>query len=133
MKFKIKSEENIDPKAKKSDLDVLREERKKAKKSYFDVLREVAEPLGWNLTLLNDNSVEIGKYSPAGEDFSFSLNGDEDYVQQIIDFAYNFDVDDHVQMWIGGNGAPSISRLVDDARDIQEMLNELVEAVKEIG
>ena len=115
MKFKIKSEENID------------------QKSYFDELREVAEPLGWNLTLLDNNDVEIGQYSPAGEDFAFTLYGDEDYVKQIIDFAHNFDVDDHVQMWIGGNGAPSISTLVDDARDIQNMLNELANAVRNIG
>ena len=123
MKFKIKSEENLDWKTQKREV----------KKSYFDEIREVAEPLGWNLTLLNDNSIEIGQYSPAGEDFSFTLSGDEDYVKQIIDFAYNFDIDDHVQMWIGGNGAPSISRLVDDARDIQDMLNELAKAVSEIG
>jgi len=123
MKFKVKAEENLD----------WREQRKEVKKSYFDEIREVAEPLGWNLTLLNDNSIEIGKYSPAGEDFTFDISGDADYVQQIIDFADNFDVDDHVQMWIGGNGAPSVSRLVDDARDIQEMLNELADAVKQIG
>lgn len=99
-------------------------------KTYFDELREVAEPLGWNLTLLNNNDVEIGQYSPAGEDFSFTLNGDEDYIDQIFSYTNNFDVDDHVEMWVGGNGAPSISRLVDDARDIEQMLYELCDAVR---
>lgn len=99
-------------------------------KSDFDLLSDVAEPLGWRLVLLNNNDVEIGQYSPAGEDFWFSLNGDEDYFEQIIRYANNFDVDEHAEMWVGGNGAPSISILVDDARDIQKMLYELCDAVK---
>lgn len=111
MRFKIKAEEQ-------------------ESKSDFELLKEVAEPLGWNLVLLNNNDVEIGQYSPAGEDFWFSLNGDEDYFEQIIRYANNFDVDEHAEMWVGGNGAPSLSRLIDDARDIEKMLYELSDAVR---
>ena len=48
--------------------------------------------------------------------------------------ADDFDVDDHIAMWIeakknGTAGVPSTRELVHDAEDIQEMLNELAEAL----
>ena len=104
----------------------------KDNETYFDELKKVVEPLGWHLTLLNDNDVEIGNYSPAGEDITFSLSGDSSYAKQIIDYAEDFDEDEHVKMWInsGASGVPSIKELVEDAEEIQKMLNELADAVR---
>lgn len=88
-------------------------------------VKQVAEELDWNVVFNNDGSMELGKYSPAGEDFWFSA----DSVEDIKSYAENFDPEDHAQMWVGGNGAPDLRRLLEDADDIKEMLMELANAL----
>lgn len=99
----------------------------------YKELKKICEELNWK-TYPSGNMVEIRKYSPAGEDFSICIDKDGDFVGQIEDYADNFDVDEHVEMWVeakknGVSGVPSISDLVDDAKDIRDMLYELVNAV----
>lgn len=80
-----------------------------------------------------DGRVELGKYSPAEEDFSICVNV-ENFPQAVAEYAEGFDPDDHVEMWIqakreGVDGVPALKVLVRDAEDIKEMLNELAEAL----
>ena len=82
------------------------------------------------------NYVELSKYSPAGEDFSMIIDFDkgniiESFLDNLKDYIDDFDIDKHVEMWIpvrGKGGCPSsISELVEDAKDIKEMVKELYE------
>lgn len=92
----------------------------------------------WSVTILEDG-FDIGKYSPLGEDFSIFICPNEisfeGFAQAIRD--YEFDVDDHAAMWIenrGKNGTPnSVSDLVDDAKAIEEMLDDLVRDLRDVG
>lgn len=95
--------------------------------------REICESLEWAVTECDDGTVELEKYSPAGEDFIITVNA-EDFAREVERYADDFDADDHIAMWIeakknGTAGVPSTRELVHDAEDIQEMLNELAEAL----
>lgn len=72
--------------------------------------------------------LNIGKMSPAGEDFSFSVEGEniEQLVRAIQRYAYDFDEEQHVRTIMDCGGAPSLKDLIDDAASIHEMLNDLV-------
>lgn len=93
---------------------------------------EVLEKNDWKVIDYVDNGrVEIAKFSPAGEDFSICVEV-ENFPRSVEEYAYNFDVDEHIEMWVeakknGGKGIPSIRRLVQDAEDIDTMLTELAE------
>lgn len=94
---------------------------------------KVFEDLGWNVTVYEDD-VELRKASPAGEDFSISVSPDN-LPDSVRTAAENFDVDDHVYMMLdakrsGLSGVPDARTLVDDAEAIQEMLDELADALK---
>lgn len=96
-------------------------------------IREAAERLEWNVTEYEDGTVEFQQYSPAGEDFSFTVNA-ENAAKEIYEYYDDFDVDDHIEMWVeakknGVAGVPSIRRLVEDAEEISEMLEALAGAV----
>ena len=96
-------------------------------------IKEIAERLGWKVEEYDDETVDFSKYSPAGEDFSFVVNAKE-AEKEIYEFCNDFDVDEHVEMWIearksGTPGVPSARQLVEDAEDISEMLKELANAV----
>ena len=81
-----------------------------------------AEELDWFYSVYvepsqnNRTYVEMEKYSPAG-------------TEDLWDYADNFDVDGHVEMWLperGKGGCPSTAReLVEDAEAIVEMMKEL--------
>lgn len=55
---------------------------------------DVCERLGWSVTDCGDGDVEIGKYSPAGEDFSICVSG-ENVVDEVKEYAASFDQDEH--------------------------------------
>lgn len=101
-----------------------------------DLLFEKVEDLGWYVHFCDDNSIEFETYSPAGEDFIFSIEG-RDIVREVAEYAYDFDADEHASMWIDArervSGVPkSIRTLIDDADEIQKMLDELADALREI-
>lgn len=92
---------------------------------------EICEACGWSLLMSED--VELCQYSPAGEDFSFCVSI-ENFVEDVAEYAANFDIDDHIEMWLeakrnGTRGVPSALVLVDDAYAIDEMLRELASAL----
>ena len=102
-----------------------------------DLLFEKAEDLGWRVHFYDDNSIEFETYSPAGEDFIFSIEG-RDIVREVAEYAYDFDADEHASMWINARervpGVPkSVRTLIDDADEIQKMLDEVAYALREMG
>lgn len=94
--------------------------------------KKICERLEWRVAE-DSGTVELEKYSPAGEDFIFAASV-ENFAKDVELYADNFDIDEHIEMWIeakrnGVAGVPSTRELVQDAYDIQAMLNELAEAL----
>lgn len=97
-------------------------------------LLEKADTLGWSV-YEDEYGWEFGQPSPAGEDFSFYVNKDgvgnaASLAHEIRQYANNFDIEEHVAMWLDGKcagtqGVPDIKTLVEDADDIKEMIDEL--------
>ena len=95
--------------------------------------RDICEALEWKVTVCDDGTVELEQYTPAGEDFLFTVDI-KDFPQEVERYAEDFDIDDHITMWLkakdnGVAGVPSARELVHDAEAIQEMLNTLAEAL----
>lgn len=95
--------------------------------------RDICEALEWKVTVFEDGTVELEQFSPAGEDFSFTVNV-KDFAREVERYADDFDIDDHITMWLkakenGVAGVPTARELVHDAETIQEMLNKLAEAL----
>lgn len=106
---------------------------KELEQKYIDILEEN----DWTVSSYTDDGrVELQKYSPAGEDFSAIVKV-EDFPSSVRKYAHDFDAEEHATMWIEArgkvNGVPdSIRELIDDAEEIQEMLNELADALEGI-
>lgn len=91
----------------------------------------------WNVYVINDNEnrfeLEIEQWSNAGEDLVFSIISKlnvRDIAKELSYLYESFDVEDHVAMWLeaksnGVSGVPDVTTLVDDAREIEEMLYDL--------
>jgi len=97
----------------------------------MDDIIDICEKLGW--TVYDEPfDVELEIYTPAGEDYSFSISK-RDFKSEIEWRAINFNVDKHIKLWIGSlgrNGVPdSIDILIEDARWIQSELERLALAV----
>lgn len=97
--------------------------------------RDICEQLGWRITDDSYGHIELEKYSPAGEDFSFIVCA-KSFVENVKEYAESFDQDEHIEMWIearhnGVRGVPSTRELVKDAEEIESMLKELSEALLE--
>lgn len=95
--------------------------------------QRICEKLGWNIRDNCDGSVEICQYSPAGEDFSFTVDRKK-FVDDVKFYYDNFDVDEHIEMWVkardcGVSGIPSVRRLAIDAEEIDSMLQDLAYAL----
>ena len=87
------------------------------------------ETLGWDVYCDDDGSVELYQFSPAGEDFGFTVS-ESNLIEDVKDYAESFDSEEHAAMWYdagqsGVRGVPSLHELVEDADAIQEMLNDL--------
>lgn len=88
---------------------------------------QIAEMLGWSVTK-DRHDIELQFYTDYGQDFSFSVNRNEDYVKQVYDYYNSFDPDEEALLWVddsghGTNGAPY--RLMDIITDMEEVKNEL--------
>lgn len=100
---------------------------------------QVCEDLGWQLHVItfadNKPGIELEKYSPGGEDYSFCVEADN-FVQNVRETAWEYDADEHAELWVdsrGKNGVPaSIRELLDDADAIGNMLQELADKLGEI-
>lgn len=108
------------------------------------MLLDKAEEMGWNWEayIEPDNRrtyVEIGQSSPAGEDFSMTIDFDEEnqadsFKDSLESYYEDFNIDEHIEMWIeakrsGTSGVPSTRELVKDAEAIDGMILELSQAL----
>ena len=87
------------------------------------------ETLGWDVYCDGDGSVALYQFSPAGEDFGFTVSANN-LIEDVKDYAESFDSEEHAAMWYdagqrGVRCVPSLHELVEDADAIQEMLNDL--------
>ena len=105
----------------------------------IEELVDRAEYAGWTVNVFpyctencSVTELEFEKYSPAGEDFVFSISGKSisALLEDLQYYILNFDEDEHIKLNIGGKGAPSIMELAMDASDILEMLNGLYFAIQ---
>lgn len=107
-------------------------------------IEAVAEQLAWNVywgTQLNSHGeteayAEFSQFSPAGEDFIFTVFYDEleDLPEEVESFAEDFAPEEHAAMWFNSdaNGVPGLKVLVEDAFEIAAMLSELRNALCEL-
>lgn len=91
-------------------------------------IKRICENLDWTLREYEED-IELAKYSPAGEDFFFTVSK-KNFLDDVIEYAESFDADEHAEMWVENmhtvSGVPqSIRTLIDDADAIKEMLLEL--------
>ena len=105
-------------------------------------LINMIEDLDWGVDVENTSNSEtlrLSMYSPAGEDFSIlvdleNVETKEEFLKELKKVVYDFDVDEHVDMWAihrGENGVPSsYTALVEDAKEIQESLFQLYDDLK---
>mgnify|MGYP000383992974 FL=1 len=108
-------------------------------------LKKAIENYGWNVNECDFNcgtGWELYQHSPAGEDFGFAIehnNNVEKAIEEIKQYANDFDIDEHIEMWIEARHidnnrlkVPPIRILVEDAENIQEMLDNLSEFCDEL-
>lgn len=109
---------------------------KELEQKYIDIL----EQNDWSISSYTDDGrVEVQKYSPAGEDFLMCVEV-ENFPESVREYANDFDADEHAEMWIEARGKVSgvpenIRELIEDAEEIQKVLNRLADALegKNIG
>lgn len=95
---------------------------------------------------LEQSYLQFNASSPAGEDISFSIDFDErklpcEQIQKIIDdlgsYYECFDTEEHVTMLLeaknsGLSGVPDVETLVEDAKEIDDMIRQLSEFVDKL-
>ena len=98
------------------------------REEYVDILEEH----GWRVSsFTEDGRVEIETETPAGEDFIVCVKV-ERFPEQVAMYAQDFDVDEHVALWINAkknrtSNIPPARILVHDAEEIEQMLYSLAE------
>ena len=92
-------------------------------------IREVCLNLGWDI-MEYDEMIELQMFSPAGEDFSFSVDK-SNFIEDVIAYSESFDGQEQAAFWIATRyrdnqaGIPSIRELGEDADEIQAELTML--------
>lgn len=139
------SYDNLFNEALNEDLDeIFRKSEKQAIKiTSVEELHKYIEGKGWvisDCSFNEDIDWEISKHSPAGEDFCFNIqcsNAVEDAINAIAEYTNSFDEEEHIKMWLNAKdidnnrlNVPSITELVEDAKNIKQMLTELSEGLE---
>ena len=117
---------------------------KEYKNEKLENILEKAIELDWSYALwkVDDGRTyaEMRKYSPLGEDFGMIIdfskeNPVDTFMNDLQDYYSGFDPEEHAAMWIenrGQNGTPnSIQDLLDDAKDIEDMIGELIQYLED--
>lgn len=102
-------------------------------------LLQAVEKCGWTVET-EGGDITLLNFSPAGEQLVITISTralPREAVDKIVNYANNFDVDEHVEMWVqakasGVKGVLPITTLCEDASEIAEMLKTLAETVEEI-
>lgn len=139
------SYDNLFNEALNEDLDeIFRKSEKQAIKiTSVEELHKYIEGKGWvisDCSFNEDIDWEKSKHSPAGEDFCFNIqcsNAVEDAINAIAEYTNSFDEEEHIKMWLNAKdidnnrlNVPSITELVEDAKNIKQMLTELSEGLE---
>ena len=99
---------------------------------------EKIEDLGFSVELESDGCYRFGRYSSAGQDFSFYVYIGEtmsDFAYNILNYHDNFDPSEEAYLWLddsghGKNGAPYDMRDVyDDMEECKGFIYELYEFI----
>lgn len=104
---------------------------------------DIIENNGWRLCSCEkmdwEYYAEMEKYSPAGEDYVFTVwfNGfDADFIEKVCEYAEGYDADDHAAdlvQYRGQGGVPnSVREIIDDAEEIGTMLSDLADELSGI-
>lgn len=96
---------------------------------------EKVEISGWEVTKEGDNEYLFRKYSPAGQDFSIVVEGEnaEEIIKSIYNAYEDFDVSEATYMWLddsghGRNGAPhEMKDVLADMESCEQMILDLYE------
>ena len=112
---------------------------KKFKKDIVKILKDNGFVIGEITKQSNGICVELNQSTPLGEDwwvvifFDGTNNG---FIQEFYNRAYNFDIDEEVEVYVenrGKNGIPnSIIDLVEDAKWKQKILEETADKLYDL-
>lgn len=117
------------------------------KSNISDKITECAESNGWSVSLDTEQEkgivvFEFSKYTPAGQDFSFSAtmkgNSFDSLVADMEEYYEGFDVDSETYLWLddnghGKNGAPyRMKDVLADMEEAERGIEILLDAVREI-
>lgn len=109
-----------------------------------DAVVQCAEAKGWHVNAAinykeQKTEFEFGKYTPAGQDFSFYADmkcaNINSLIEEIENYYEGFDVDSEAYLWLdneghGKNGAPYRMRAVlDDMEAAERMIANLLDTV----
>lgn len=117
------------------------------KHNIIDKITECAESNGWSVSSDTDQEkgivvFEFSKYTPAGQDFSFSARMKDDSLDSLVadmeEYYEGFDVDSEAYLWLddngyGTNGAPYRMRdVLEDMEAAERNIESLLDAIREI-
>lgn len=95
---------------------------------------KIANDLGWSVTK-DRYDIELQFYTDYGQDFSFSVNRNEDYVKQVYNYYDSFDPSAEALLWCddfghGKNGAPyHLKDIIADMEEVEQKLEQLYDAL----
>lgn len=117
------------------------------KNNIIDKITECAESNGWNVSIdtKQENGIvvfEFSKYTPTGQDFSFSAtmkdNSLDSLGDDIEEYFEHFDVDSEAYLWLddnghGKNGAPyRMKDVLADMEAAEKYIESLLDAIRDI-
>ena len=91
---------------------------------------EKIEALGWNIEKIENNTYELSKYSPAGQDFNIIIEGknDKEFADNLYKRYRDYDISEETSLWLddsghGANGAPyDMKDLYEDMKSCKDNL-----------
>jgi len=106
---------------------------KEAMNEAIKELIEKVESLGWSVEEEGENEYRFGKYSPAGQDFSISVEGEnkEELISSTYKAYEDYDVSEQTYLWLddtghGRNGAPyEMKDVLADMEACEQMILDL--------
>ena len=126
------------------DLHELKSWRKRMK-NFFKQVKKIAKTVGWTVINTSDDleslDLQFSKYTSRGQDFSFSVDCEDDdadaLIYEIDEYYNDYDPEEEAALWLdenghGKRGAPyHMKDVLADMEECESNLEELVMALKE--
>lgn len=110
-------------------------------------IKKIADEQGWSVDITDNGddcyTFTFETYSPAGQDFFFDVNLEDNNIETLIDGIYqyysDFDVSYETYIWLddtghGTNGAPyDMKDVYEDMQDCENMILELYNTFRQIN